>query len=67
MMGVKKRCPERGKNIFRRVGGINIFFRPKYRPLEPTLFIGSGILTGIYESVSNPKVISEENFLFIPV
>ncbi len=34
-MGVEKRCVARGgKNIiFRRGGGINIVFGPKYRPL----------------------------------
>jgi hypothetical protein len=31
----KTMCPERGKNIiFRRGGGLNIVFRPKFRPLS---------------------------------
>jgi hypothetical protein len=38
-MGVGKRCvARRGKNIiFRRGGGINIVFGPKYRPLPDYL------------------------------
>jgi hypothetical protein len=34
----KTTCRERGKNIiFRRGGGINIVFGPKYRPLRVTM------------------------------
>ncbi len=41
-MVVKKRCVARGgKNIiFRRGGGINIVFGPKYRPLQYCLLCG---------------------------
>ncbi len=43
-MGVEKRHVARGgKNInFRREGGINIVFGPKYRPLNVRQYAGSG-------------------------
>jgi hypothetical protein len=54
MMGVEKCRVARGGKyiIFRRGGGINIIFGPKYRPLSATVYDNVSLLYFIRNSIN---------------
>jgi hypothetical protein len=72
MMGVEKRHVARGgKNIiFRRGGGINIVFGPKYRPLGQRVLIScQRVLDNLYRHLQRGCPINKErgNLFAIPL